>query len=316
MSSLVIVAIPNENDYVWNLSSEKVPHMTMLYLGDVEGAPVLKIQQFLEHAVSILELGPFGLEVDYRGTLGLDNADVLFFKDNYSLKRIAEFRGQLLKDPSIWKQYNSVPQIDGPWLPHLTMGYPGAPAKKDTRDYPGITWVEFDRIALWYGDYEGPEFRLEYRDTYSEMAMSTQAQVGSEFLTHFGVKGMHWGVRKAPPAAVAVKVESVVKNPKAAKTKINAEGGHNHPATEDALRVAAANQKLKKSGIHTLTNKELQDVATRMNLEQQVTNLHSKRPRSIGQKFVDEQLNKAQRDPIKTITQLHKHTKTALSFVS
>ena len=34
MSNLVIVAIPDENDRVWKVSSEKIPHMTLLFLGD------------------------------------------------------------------------------------------------------------------------------------------------------------------------------------------------------------------------------------------------------------------------------------------
>ena len=32
-SNLVIVAIPDENDRVWKISSEKVPHLTVLVPG-------------------------------------------------------------------------------------------------------------------------------------------------------------------------------------------------------------------------------------------------------------------------------------------
>ncbi len=78
MNNLVIVAIPAEDDYVHKISSEKVPHCTLLFLGEAINPNLLRIAQFLQHAVTITELGPFGLDVDYRGVLGEDKADVLF----------------------------------------------------------------------------------------------------------------------------------------------------------------------------------------------------------------------------------------------
>lgn len=282
MANLVIVAIPAEDDYVWKLSSEKVPHCTLVFMGDAaSNQNVLKIQQFLEHAVNILELGPFGLEVDHRGELGPDNADVLFFRKDWSGKRLAEFRGQLLKNEPIRNAYESAPQHDlypDGWTPHLTMGYPRTPAREDKRDFPGIRWVEFDRVALWYGNYEGPEYRLQYSYDLAEVGMSAQA--GEEFISHHGVKGMRWGQRKdrAAPAALSATAESIVKNPKNRKTSIKTAGGQNHPATEDAINAALAKQKLKKSGHHALTNAELQELATRLNLEQQVTSLIKRQP--------------------------------------
>ncbi len=194
MSNLVIVAIPNKDDYVWKLSSEKVPHMTICFLGDVADQPVLKIYEFLQHAVDIMQLQPFGAEVDFRGTLGPDEADVLFFRKNWGLKKVTEFRDALLKDANIRKGYDSVTQYPL-WTPHLTMGYPETPAKEDTRDFPGTRWVDFDKIALWTGDFEGPEIQLEFNDDMMEVAMSVRQ--GEEFISHHGVKGMKWGQRKA-----------------------------------------------------------------------------------------------------------------------
>ncbi len=102
MSNLAIVAIPTEDDYVHKISSEKVPHCTLLFLGDIENKPIHRIASFLQHAVETIELGPFGLEVDYRGTLGEDDADVVFFKKVWwSARRVEEFRGQLLKNNEI-----------------------------------------------------------------------------------------------------------------------------------------------------------------------------------------------------------------------
>jgi hypothetical protein len=126
----------------------------------------------------------------------------------------------------------------------------------------------------------------------------TTTELGQSFISHFGVKGMKWGQRKAPPAPIEAKVQSVVTSNKFSKTKIKGEGGHNHPATEDALKVATVRQKLKTSGPAALSNKELQDVATRMNLEQQVSRLESNRPRQgLGRQAVGKLL----KDPNRTI---------------
>lgn len=286
---LAIVAIPAEDDYVHKISSEKVAHLTLCYLGEPEGKPVQRIAAFLGHAVNIMEIGPFGLDVDYRGTLGPDNADVLFFKKAWSGKRVEEFRGQLLKNNDIRDAYDSVPQYSE-WTPHLTLGYPETPAKEDNRDYPGIHWVQFDRIALWTGDSVGPEWRLQYNydNDLAEVAMSSHAERGREFLEHFGVKGMKWGVRRNRPMA-AVTTESRVNAGVRGKTKVKAKGGVAHPASPDAVKAASLKQKHKKSGAAALSNNELRELATRLQLEQQVKVLNAQ-SKSSGKKFVKETL--------------------------
>lgn len=311
MSNLVIVAIPAEDDYVWKLSSEKIPHCTLLFLGDTNSISVdasQKITQFVEHAVNITDMGPFGLDVDRRDTLGVDEADVLFFRKGWAFNRLQRFRAQLLQDNNIKTAYDSSDQFSE-WQPHLTMGYPPTPAKEDKRDYPGIHWVQFDRIAVWFGDFTGPEFRLQYNyDADMEVCMSDIRHPGaavvadilhidaettttridvvadsitlaetfsSEFLTHHGIKGMRWGKRTTRPApsAVPASAMSVVPHGSKKKTIVKVDGGENHPAHEDAIRVAQATAKLKNSGPAALSNQELRDVAQRKQLEQQATRL-------------------------------------------
>lgn len=201
MGSTVIVALPAVDDKVNRISSEKVPHLTLMFLGEDQ----LDSEQMLyvQHAADLLD--PFGLSVDYRGTLGPESADVLFFKkDNWDLKNIAEFRHYLLLDDKIKRMYDSVEQWPE-WTPHVTLGYPATPAHEDTDEYPGVNYVNFDRIAVWNDDYAGPEFRLEYDNSGLEVAMSTAstsergAQAAAEIF-HYGTKGMKWGVRKAEGA--------------------------------------------------------------------------------------------------------------------
>jgi 2'-5' RNA ligase len=298
MASLVIVAIPEQDDPVWRISSEKVPHCTLLFLGDVLKVPnVTKILEFVEHAVTTTDMGPFGLEVDYRDTLGADEADVLFFKKNWSAKRLEQFRWQLLQNTQIRTAYDNAPQFEGEWIPHLTLGYPETPAKEiksDTPYYSGIHWVSFDKIALWFGDYEGPEWRLEYNDDLEVVSMSTAAERGEEFISHYGVLGMKWGVRKdrgTTSVTVTSRTHAGVKQ----KTRLKAEGGEGHHAHDDAVRVEAAKQKLKKSGVKALSDQELRDVITRTQLEQQVKVLTS----SKGKKFVQTQIEQEGRQALR-----------------
>jgi 2'-5' RNA ligase len=487
--NLVIVAVPDENDRVWKVSSEKVPHLTLLFLGDVEKVNNLdQIMQFVEHAANTT-LSRFYLPVDRRGELGDDPekgpADVLFFKKGrYDYKAIRDFRATLLQDNNIKTAYDSAPQFEGPWQPHLTLGYPqSTPANEDKEDHP--FWdVSFNKIAVWTGDFEGPDFLLkDYWDEFDaletvpmDVAMSdiehhgvkgmkwgvrkaasvgksvgkgalkvasdihfesqssqraaanhvslqasvkhanedlpklkekysgtkaetlkgrmknpldknvaayradarvmfrdrineevaklptnasgtrkyqiedggrTNAQyswrlktvdvkrtvshadtvsadalpdqfivrpvfdadgwitsvefedievndpiaqttdLGAEFLAHYGIKGMRWGHRKEAPAAVPASAMSHVPQGARRKTKIAVQGGENHPAHEDALKVAQAQAKLKKSGPSALSNKELRDMQERLNLERNVTQLVGSTTRvGKGRQFV------------------------------
>lgn len=67
-----------------------------------------------------------------------------------------------------------------------------------------------------------------------------------EVLEHYGVKGMRWGVRRSSSSS---------------------------SDSEDAMRAKASRAKIKRGDTGPLSNKELQDLVTRMNLEQQYSRL-------------------------------------------
>jgi hypothetical protein len=91
------------------------------------------------------------------------------------------------------------------------------------------------------------------------------AETLDEVLAHYGVKGMHWGVRKK-----------------------RSDSG---PSSPDANRAKAHATTVKTHGTKALTNKELQELVTRMNLEQQFTTLHQKsKKENPGVKFAKELL--------------------------
>lgn len=239
---VVIVAIPQEDDYTWKVSSEKIPHMTLLYLGEVEVTQ--HMANYVEHAASMLNR--FGMTVNRRGKLGENSADVLFFDKSYSYRKLMDFRGQLLADPDIRTAYLEAPQ-HSEWIPHLTLGFPETPAKPMNREY-GFNWVEFDRIAIWTGDSAGPTYQLETFDSYLDVSMAESNEF-DDVLEHYGVKGMKWGVRKR-------------------------NSRQTDPTSDDALRVGTVKTRVKsQKTTHILTNAELKDAIERMRLEQDFSKL-------------------------------------------
>jgi 2'-5' RNA ligase len=263
-SDLVIVAIPADGDAVWQVSSEKRPHLTILFLGDAMTNPnVSKIADTVKEYSSHLE--PFNLLVDHRGTLGPDEADVLFFTQDIPWK-LFDFRSMLLGNQEVSMAYNAIPQRQL-WKPHLTLGYPETPAKADDWDPMVPQYVSFDKVGCWFGDYEGPEFTLTESNLSrdEEMAMWAEGEVNT--LTHYGVKGMRWGVRRK-----------------------NVGSGDEKVVSKDAAKAAGARDKAKKEGKQSLSNEEMQALVTRMNLEQQLVRLTPPSRAKKGANFVGKML--------------------------
>lgn len=270
--SLTIVAIPAKDERVWQLSSEKVPHLTILFLDDVDN--LKRVTQFVEHAANTM-LGRFYLDVKERGVLGDQSADVLFF-DTPHAKTLMDFRRSLLGDTEILKAFNRVEQFPK-WIPHLTMGYPETPARPDDREYPGIHTVRFDRIGLWTEDYDGKEIPLKTDEVSPELSM---ADLGREYLEHYGVKGMKWGVIRNRGVALG----------KAGVKKAYA-------PSDDAKKSHEIMARAKLGGVRNLNNHEMRMVIQRMELERQYKELYGERQwHNAGKKWVGKFVTDVLRD--------------------
>lgn len=95
--------------------------------------------------------------------------------------------------------------------------------------------------------------------------MDTQDKTLDDILEHFGVPGMKWGVRRT--------------NTQLAKAATKRSG--------DSAKAEKRATKAKKEGVGSLTNKELQELNNRLNLEQNFSRLTSptnKSKISSGQK--------------------------------
>ena len=103
-------------------------------------------------------------------------------------------------------------------------------------------------------------------------------------LAHYGVKGMKWGVRRADRKARKL-APTEVQTKVVPGARVQTSGGRNQKPSEDAIRVATNRQKARASTPDALSTKELQEMVTRMNLEQQYSKLTSKQ-KNPGRKLV------------------------------
>jgi hypothetical protein len=133
--------------------------------------------------------------------------------------------------------------------------------------------------------------------------------MGADFLSHYGVKGMKWGQHlkdhgvKSTAKTAAAQAKAHVKKDIAertdTKTHVRAKvgqhvqvvGGNKRTAHEDAIKARTAEQIAKKNTLDALSNDDLQKLVTRMNLESQYRNLAVNETRATrGEKFVTDMM--------------------------
>lgn len=85
-----------------------------------------------------------------------------------------------------------------------------------------------------------------------------------DILAHYGIKGMRWGVRRSRAELDRAAGRRVAKGKPVTKTK----------ASADAIRAAQLKKTAKKQGTKVLSNNELKELNTRIQLEQQYKNLN------------------------------------------
>jgi hypothetical protein len=118
--------------------------------------------------------------------------------------------------------------------------------------------------------------------------MGTKADSGEEALEHYGILGMRWGVRRTQAQLDRAAGRRVEKGKPVTKTeRVKRIKKQKAPPSEDAASAKEAAQKAKKGGVQSLSNRELQQLNTRLNLEQNYSNLTAKQT-SPGKAFANE----------------------------
>jgi len=104
-------------------------------------------------------------------------------------------------------------------------------------------------------------------------------------IAHFGVKGMHWGVRRNRSSKIQVQTGP--------GGHLKTRGGHDRLPSSDAVRAAALRQRARKSTTKSLSNQELRDLLQRMQLEKQYRDLQGDSAFKRGVRVVRELLGAA-----------------------
>lgn len=116
------------------------------------------------------------------------------------------------------------------------------------------------------------------------------------FLEHYGVKGMKWGVRSRA-GEVKARVRQDVAERRSSETTVRAKpgqmvrvvGGNRRGPNADAINARISEQVAKRSTLDALSNKDLQHLVNRMNLEAQYRNLAVKETRkSAAEKWAEQ----------------------------
>lgn len=130
----------------------------------------------------------------------------------------------------------------------------------------------------------------------------------NEFLAHYGILGMHWGVRRSraqlsragtgpsgrpawqspPPARQPAPSPPASRSPKLGRLS-----REKTPPSQDALEIHALRQKVKKHGMSSLTNEDLQKIAKRAELQQKYNTAFPKpvsKKKILGQIAVEQML--------------------------
>lgn len=109
------------------------------------------------------------------------------------------------------------------------------------------------------------------------------AEVVGNLLSHHGVKGMKWGVRRDRSSSVSVSEKG---------KKLKTSGGFGHPAHSDAVRARTTGQIAKKSGVKALSDSQLREYQNRLTLEQSVKRLQYNE-KNAAERFVAKALGRA-----------------------
>jgi hypothetical protein len=208
------------------------------------------------------------------------------------MKTLKDTLSYFMSNNDIFSAYSSVVQYPE-WTPHLTLGYPETPAHEDKVPEFGINWVSFDRIAVWTGDFTGPEFEL--KDSWDGMAevawgaLSPETQDAvDKVLSHHGIKGQRWGFRRTPQQLARSKSVSDLSDQElqAAVNRLRLEKEFASLSSPSAQATAKKGESFIKSTATSILKDNITKIA-----KAQTAHLLSKALEKSGQKHLADAVN-------------------------
>lgn len=192
-TGVVIVAVPAPMDPI-RLVGDEEKHATILFFGDKSTLPTDAKKILSETIQNVTRLFmPFGESVVDISRLGSDTPPALVAMLNGAC--LSKIRDALLINPAVGEYLSNATQYPQ-YTPHVTLGYPDYQGEAELRKIAqNLYRVRFDRLSLWWGA-ERIDFSLDAALADAEMAQSVTLADAEDYLAHFGVKGMKWGVRK------------------------------------------------------------------------------------------------------------------------
>lgn len=199
-TNAVIVALPAAMDPI-RLIGDEDKHATLMYFGETATLPEGAKEELLSTVEVVSKMSmPFGERVVDISRLGSENPPALVaMLSNRCLEKI---RNTFTVNPAVAGYLTNTEQFPT-FTPHVTLGYPDYAGEAEIRPMAKqVRYVQFDRLAVWWNG-EQFEFPLsQYHDRMDDEAAwaddladsySAQLQL-DDFLAHYGVKGMRWGV--------------------------------------------------------------------------------------------------------------------------
>lgn len=168
----VVVLRPRVEDPVTAIASGVHPHCTLLYLGDgtVDLEPLKAIVESVANSIG----HPLTDKVSGRAALGKDQADVLLLDASGS----STVRSALMAEDGVLELLGMQEQFPA-WIPHLTIGYPEAPA--EAGEMPAD--ITYDLLSIWRGNeiYDYPLGEPMPTETESSLPEKFKAQLLEQY---------------------------------------------------------------------------------------------------------------------------------------
>lgn len=248
-TTAAIMALPAPLEPI-RLVGDEDKHATMLFFGETSTLPETAKQTLLDSVkMASGMIFPFSESVVDVARLGSETPPALVAMltgDNLS-----QIRNLFMMNPAVKGFLDNTPQFDG-FTPHVTLGHPDFVDEAVLRSLMRQVWrVRFDRLAVWWND-ERFEFSLDGSIPSDGQDVAAMSEAIENVLSHHGIKGQKWGVRKDQIGLSAV-TPGAHKNDGGAIALTQRNTAKNPPTTADTKNLSKATVQARNGAVSKST---------------------------------------------------------------